>query len=152
MSRALQPAGASGVTLHASAVAREGRAVLILGRSGAGKSGLVLRLLAFGATLVADDQVHLERHGTTLHASAPPPLLGLVEARGCGLIRVPEVLSSAPVAIAVDLDRAPEARMPQSRDLALLGVDVRLLFGRDVPNLDVVLSVLLRNGHALEDG
>ncbi len=141
--------GAPGTLLHASAVACDGRAVLILGRSGAGKSGLVLRLMALGAILVADDRVQIERRGETLHASAPVGLLGLVEARGCGLIRVPEVATGAAVALAVDLDRAPEARMPQSRDLALLGVDVRLLFGRDVPNLDVVLSVLLRSGHTL---
>ena len=142
-------AGAPGTLLHASAVAHEGRAALILGRSGVGKSGLALRMMALGATLVADDQVRIERRGDSLHASAPPALLGLIEARGVGLIRVPEVAMGAAVTLAVDLDRAPEARMPQSRDLALLGVDVRLLFGRDVPNLDVVLSVLLRNSHTL---
>lgn len=149
MSCAEPDPGGSAILLHGSAVAQDGRAVLILGRSGSGKSGLVLRLMALGATLVADDQVRLDRRGDTLHASAPPGLLGLVEARGCGLIRVPEVATGAAVVLAVDLDQAPEARMPQSRDLALLGVDVRLLFGREVPNLDVVLSVLLRNGHRL---
>lgn len=149
MSRAEAGAGTPATRLHGSAVACDGRAVLILGRSGSGKSGLVLRMMALGATLVADDQVQLERQGDTLRASAPPSLLGLVEARGCGLIRVPDVALSATVVLAVDLDKAPEARMPQSRDLALLGVDVRLLFGREVPNLDVVLSVLLRNGHRL---
>lgn len=148
MSRAVTGSGTPETLLHASAVARDGRAVLILGRSGAGKSGLALRLMVLGATLVADDQVQLERRGGTVHASAPAPSRSC---RGAGLrlIRVPEVASGAAIALAVDLDRAPEARMPQSRDLALLGVDVRLLFGRDVPNLDVVLSVLLRNGHIL---
>ena len=42
------------VLLHASCVAVAGRAVLITGPSGSGKSSLALTLLAHGAALVAD--------------------------------------------------------------------------------------------------
>ena len=42
------------VTLHATAVALGGRAVLLTGPSGAGKSDLALRLIDRGAELVAD--------------------------------------------------------------------------------------------------
>lgn len=146
MSRDPDEAGAPGLTLHAGAVARGGRAVLILGDSGTGKSGLALRLLALGAALVADDRVLLQRHGDGLRASAPAAIRGLIEARGVGLLRVPAA-DGAEVMLAVDMNHAAEARMPQSRSVALLGVDVPLLFGRDLPNLDAILSVLLQDGH-----
>ena len=46
----------SSETLHASCVAINGRAVLIEGRSGSGKSDLALRLIDQGGVLVSDDQ------------------------------------------------------------------------------------------------
>jgi len=46
--------------LHASCVCLEGRAVLIRGASGSGKSGLALQLIALGAALVADDRTVAE--------------------------------------------------------------------------------------------
>ena len=67
------PAGPrlSAETLHASTVAIEGRAVLITGPSGSGKSDLALRLLDRGFTLVSDDQTIVKRDGDRLLASRP---------------------------------------------------------------------------------
>ena len=45
----------SSETIHASCVAIDGRALLIEGASGDGKSDLALRLIDRGATLVSDD-------------------------------------------------------------------------------------------------
>ena len=75
------------IVVAASCVAVEGRAALILGASGRGKSTLALTLMAMGATLVSDDGVVLRRAPDGLTASAPPALAGLVEARGIGLLR-----------------------------------------------------------------
>ena len=124
-----------------------GRGVLILGASGAGKSGLALRLIAQGARLVADDRVVLSRRGARLIARAPATLAGLIEARGVGILALPP-LQEAEVALAVDLDRAAAARMPQQDTIAYLGVSVELISGRGVPNLDAVLTVFLQNRRA----
>ena len=66
----------SSETVHASAVAADGRAVLITGPSGSGKSDLALRLLDRGFTLVSDDQTIVRREGSKLIASAPPNIAG----------------------------------------------------------------------------
>lgn len=135
--------GASPVTIHASAVAVGGRAALILGPSGAGKSGLVLQVMARGGKLVADDRVALRRDGEgRLLASAPAMLSGMVEARGIGLLRA-EALPECEVVLAVDLGRAPGARMPHSADITYLGSPLRLISGREVPNLDVIVTLFL---------
>ena len=66
-------------TIHASTVAIEGRAVLITGPSGSGKSDLALRLLDRGFTLVSDDQTIVRRDGDRLIASAPPTIAGKLD-------------------------------------------------------------------------
>ena len=107
-------------TLHASAAARDGAGVIILGASGAGKSDLVLRLLDRGFVLIADDQV-LVQDGV---ASAPAALAGMLEVRGLGLLRLPHV--AAPLVLAVQLglgERLPlPARFPDL-DLPLINLD-----------------------------
>ena len=136
--------------LHGSVVAFGGRGILILGASGAGKSALALALLGRGAALVADDRVHLARRGTALVARAPEAIAGLIEARGVGILRLP-AQSEAVVTLAVDLDRAPEARMPQGVTIPCLGVDLELISGRGIPNLDLLLSFFVQNGRAFPD-
>ena len=51
----MPPAESGDLTVHGTTVARAGRAVLILGASGTGKSALALQMIALGARLVADD-------------------------------------------------------------------------------------------------
>jgi serine kinase of HPr protein (carbohydrate metabolism regulator) len=97
-------------TLHASCVAIDGRAILIHGPSGSGKSDLTLRLLDRGAQLVSDDYTVVRRAGDGLIASAPPTIAGIMEVRGIGIVPWPQV-SDAPVALCIALDRDVE-RMP----------------------------------------
>jgi len=129
--------------LHASAVRVHGRGLLVIGASGTGKSGLALRLMTLGADLVADDRVSLRREGDSLVARPPAALAGRIEARGVGILRVDHV-ASAPIALVVDLDAAPEARMPQPRKFARAGLRIELISGRDVPNLAHAVNIMLK--------
>lgn len=119
------PLGAGTETIHASCVAIAGRAVLIAGRSGAGKSDLALRLIDRGATLVSDDYTVLRRSNGGLVAAPPPRIAGTIEARGIGLIERGFV-QDVPVALLIDLDAAPE-RLPVPARRDLLGVAIPIV-------------------------
>lgn len=138
----------AGETLHASCVAWEGRALLILGASGAGKSSLALELVALGAALVADDRVALRREGERVIAAPPPALAGMIEARGLGLLRMPH-LSAAAVTLALDLDGVETARMPPRRTTLLLGAAVPFIVRPDPLSAAAILAVL-RHGPPLD--
>jgi serine kinase of HPr protein (carbohydrate metabolism regulator) len=96
------------MTIHATAVAIEGRAVLLFGPSGSGKSDLAFRLIDRGAVLIADDRVIVEGG----RAQCPLALVGKLEIRGIGIVAMPH-LASAPVALAVDLTGTPD-RLPET--------------------------------------
>jgi HPr kinase/phosphorylase len=110
--------------MHGTTVAIDGRAVLLRGPSGSGKSDLALRLIDAGARLVADDQSELRRDGDAILVSAPATIAGLIEARGIGLLRL-DAVAVAPLAMVVDLV-APDAieRLPEPCKEAILGVSV----------------------------
>jgi serine kinase of HPr protein (carbohydrate metabolism regulator) len=98
-------------TVHSTCVAIGGRAVLIAGRPGSGKSDLALRLIDRGAELVSDDYTELRESGGRLIARAPATIAGRMEVRGVGLVEV-AAAAEAPVCLFVDLDAVPE-RLPE---------------------------------------
>ncbi|MEM9349893.1 MAG: serine kinase [Pseudomonadota bacterium] len=114
-----------GAHLRATTVAWEGKALLIAGASGSGKSSLALELMALGAGLVADDVTFLAGD-EELVARAPETLPRAIEARGLGLIDV-DLVAQARVAVALDLSRRTAARMPQVQKISLLGHSIPLL-------------------------
>ncbi|MEQ1498998.1 MAG: HPr kinase/phosphatase C-terminal domain-containing protein [Novosphingobium sp.] len=90
--------------LHqATCVAIRGRALLIEGPPGSGKSSLALALIDRGATLIGDDGVSLEPGSTRLYANPPPHIAGKLEVRNLGLLEFPTV-SHVPIALILRLD------------------------------------------------
>ena len=116
----------SAETLHATTVALDGRAVLISGPSGSGKSDLALRLLDRGFVLVSDDQTIVKKDGTKLVATAPATIAGKLEVRGIGIVDV-ERAENAPVALVVELTSEIQRLPDDSRDRLILGVRVPLI-------------------------
>ncbi|MEE4206306.1 MAG: serine kinase [Erythrobacter sp.] len=117
--------------LQASAVAIAGRAVLIEGKPGSGKSSLALALIDRGAGLIGDDGVTLSRGADGGLIAAPPPhIAGLIEVRGIGIVQL-EPAPPAPVALILALpspgDPPPE-RLPER-------IAVRTLHECEVPVL-----------------
>jgi serine kinase of HPr protein (carbohydrate metabolism regulator) len=112
--------------LHASTVALDGRAVLISGPSGSGKSDLALRLLDRGFTLVSDDQTIVRKDNGRLLASAPPTIHGKLEIRGVGIVEM-ETVSDVPIALVVELTCDIQRLPDDSRERLVLDVNVPLI-------------------------
>ena len=112
--------------LHATTVALGGRAVILAGRSGSGKSDLALRLLDRGFILVSDDQTMVRKLGDRLIASAPPTIRGKLEVRGIGIVEVDHV-DEATVCLVVELSAHIERLPDDGRERLILGVKIPLV-------------------------
>lgn len=111
---------------HATTVAKDGRAVIIAGRSGSGKSDLGLRLFDRGFSLVSDDQTMIRKFDKRLIASAPATIKGKLEVRGIGIVDVASV-DDVPVCLIVELSDAVD-RMPDAGlERIMLGIAIPLV-------------------------
>ena len=111
---------------QATCIAIGGRALLIEGPPGCGKSSLALALIDRGAVLIGDDSVLLEAQHGRLVAHPHPNTRGLLEVRNVGLISLP-VCESAPVALALLLDKAAPRHIEAADQVERGGVAVPML-------------------------
>ena len=128
---------------HGTLVNINGKGLLLLGNSGAGKSDLALRLImptsnfmeeTTQSILVADDQIEIftERDGggLTLYGQAPTALKGLLEVRHLGIKTVPYMKISE-IHCALELKKYSELERlpPENTTLEILkGVSVPLFY------------------------
>ena len=140
------------------------RGLLLIGRSGSGKSAVALALLGLGCDLVCDDCVCLsveksvekgaEKSEQTDVIIATPPATAkpMIEARGIGLLNAPLTPLTAKTRLiaVVDMDSASDSRLP-AREYASLqngGQNARidLIRGANQPNLHFALLQYLIYG------
>ncbi|WP_224823987.1 HPr kinase/phosphorylase [Cognatishimia sp. MH4019] len=133
------------VQVHASCVAVSGKALLIIGPSGTGKSSLALELMALGAQLVADDQTALRLDGNRVIAQCPPSIEGRIEARGIGLLNAPPS-GPTPVVAILDLATSERDRLPPFREAVLLGQVLPLLHKAGNTAFPAALMQYLKEG------
>jgi HPr kinase/phosphorylase len=133
------------LNIHATTIAVGGRALVILGPSGSGKSALALALIGMGAGLIADDRTILTRRDDALVAGCPPQIAGMIEARGLGLIRCP-AHPPCPVALVADLSLTETARLPPPRSIVLLDVTLPVVHKVDSPHFPAGLRLYLEHG------
>ena len=131
--------------LHASCVAYDNRAVLIKGRSGSGKSSLALQLMAYGARLVADDQVLISEKDGWPMAQAIAPISGMIEARYFGLLAA-DPMEEARLAVVVDLDHIETERLPPERQLQLFSQPIPLFHKAETEAFPAAIMQYLKGG------
>lgn len=99
------------------------RAVLIRGRSGAGKSSLAAALIESAqnsgdfACLVGDDRLLVEICGDRAVLSPHPAIAGQIEWRGLGILRWPHE-PRAVLGLVVDLTRDGASRLPEAEEFS----------------------------------
>lgn len=140
--------------IHAVLVDLYGVGMLILGKSGIGKSETALELLDRGHLLVADDAVVVRRFGQMLIGKAPPITRHFMEIRGIGIIDVQAMYGAGAVKLEQEIDMAVRLEpYVEGKDytaeekLEILGVSLPLITlpvsqGR---NISVLLEVAARN-------
>ena len=135
-------------TIHASGVCFEKKGVLILGKSGSGKSSLALSLVANGAQLVCDDRAQLRMKNKILMMTKPPSLPGALEVRGLGLISVPAI-TEARVELIIDMALTSDSRLGGHK-MELFGVEIPCVKGKNFYGLSDAIIVWSKYGGFLD--
>ena len=133
--------------VHASCVSVDCKGLLILGASGSGKSALALQLVALGAQLIADDRTKLTDTKGGLVASSPPAIRGSIEARGVGILQAPTA-ETATLRYVVNLDEVETQRLPEERNLTLMGHRYPLFYRVEGIHFAASLWLLMRHGRS----
>jgi serine kinase of HPr protein (carbohydrate metabolism regulator) len=128
---------------QATSVSVAGRAILIEGASGTGKSSLALALIDRGATLVGDDGTALSVRDGQLWAAPPRHTAGLMEVRNLGIVPMP--CTEAPAALILRLDPTAPRFIEQAETIEFLGVRLPLIvLWPDSPVLTLRAEMALR--------
>ena len=114
--------------IHATLVNFQGKGILLIGKSGSGKSDLALRFIEKGAKLVADDQVILCKKDHTLYGLAPNNIAGKLEVRGIGICEF-DYLEESKIDLCVELTNSRDdvERMPTDEFVNFLGISITKL-------------------------
>jgi|TARA_B100000131_G_C17768180_1_gene472123 serine kinase of HPr protein (carbohydrate metabolism regulator) len=129
--------------LHSTSVVIEELGVMILGKSGMGKSDLALRLIDSGATLISDDYTICKKRGEHLYLYTYPQNKGLLEVREIGIMTVPYV-ENVKLSLIVELVDKEFERYPKQIFSRILGIKIPKIkiFGK-VPSADAKIKIKL---------
>ena len=128
------------ITVHGCMVDMRGIGVLVVGKSGSGKSETAVGLLERGASLVADDMVRIKYVGGELIATAPDLSRGYMEIRGIGIINVANLYGLASIRPDKRLDLVVTLRSHADlNEVDRLGLQPKTyeILGQQVPHVEV---------------
>ncbi len=144
-----EPGKVESETLHGVLVEVFGLGVLLVGRSGVGKSELALELLARGHRLISDDAptFHVNAEGRVI-GSCPPLLFGFLEVRGLGVLHVGRMFGEPVLRSKKALDlilRLDEAQAGEPADRLHGRRSQKMVCGQSIP--EILLPI--RPGHSM---
>jgi len=86
--------------IHGVFVRLEGKGVLIIGKSGIGKSEIALDLIHKGHALISDDSVAFyKKDKTNIIGEAPSIIRNLIEVRGLGVLDIKKLFGSKSISL-----------------------------------------------------
>ena len=112
--------------IYATCISLNHKGILLLGKSGAGKSDLALRLIeGMGAVLVSDDRTEIRVENNSIYASCPETIKGLLEVRGIGIIKK-NFLAQEKIKLIVELvdDYNKIERLPNKESFEYEGIKI----------------------------
>ena len=116
-----------------------GVGVLITGKTGVGKSETALELIELGHRLIADDAVHLYKHGEfDLHGTVSENIAYHMEIRGLGIINIKDLYGAGSVRKDIRIEfivALEEWKNNQEYDRTGLDEKTRELLGIEIPYL-----------------
>tara|TARA_B100000900_G_C20184601_1_gene555335 strand:+ start:25 stop:498 length:474 start_codon:yes stop_codon:yes gene_type:complete len=131
--------------LHASSIDIDGKGVVILGKSGSGKSNLAIKLISMGAKLISDDQTYFKLKDNKVIISKPDTTPNFIEARGIGLIKAPLVMS-AKLFCFVNITNIELKRLPYEEIKYCFGKKIKMVEFNPNYNNESALFLSLRYG------
>jgi len=120
-----------------------GEGLLLLGRSGVGKTETAIELVRRGHFLVADDCVNIRKVSlTTLIGSCPEKIRGLVEVRGVGIIDFIQIFGIKSIKKYTNIDIIVHLERADSKFNRIeLKTEYEEILGIDVPSLKIPVKV-----------
>lgn len=140
---ALESEFAPTVTLHGCMVDIRGIGVLIMGKSGSGKSETAIGILERGGALVADDMVRIRWDNGELTAFAPELSRGYLEVRGIGIVNVANLFGLTSIRPEKRLDVVVTLRSHADlNEVDRLGLQPKLyeVLGQKVPLVEIPVA------------
>lgn len=137
LNEALAEEFATRITVHGVLMDVHHTGVLILGKSGIGKSECAVDLVIQGSKLVADDVVEIRKIGSPqkLVGAGPESIRYLMEVRGIGIVNIKDLFGATSVMEKREIDMVVELDQWNSeKEYERLGID-----GRTYSILDVEL-------------
>ncbi len=130
--------------LHGSLMSIYGEGVIIKGKSGIGKSELVLNLLKKNHLFVADDALDIIEYSGELFGKASPFIKNFLEIRGIGIIDIKKalgievIINSTKISLIVELKYLEEVKI----DIDRLGNETTYesIHNQDVPKIIIPVS------------
>lgn len=134
---------ATRITVHGVLLDVHHTGVLILGKSGIGKSECAIDLIIQGSKLIADDVVEIRKIGSqTLVGVGPENIRYLVEVRGIGIVNIKDLFGTTCVMEKREIDMVIELHQWNSEtEYDRLGLDTKTYSILDIELPYIVLPV-----------
>lgn len=111
-------------TVHGVLIDIHRLGVLILGKSGVGKSESALDLVNRGSKLIADDVIEVRKYGSRLIGTGPENIRHLMEIRGVGIVNIKDLYGASSVMNERQIDLVIELdHWDQQKEYDRLGLD-----------------------------